>query len=364
VCFSRQRKVFSKGLAVLLLACPAAAQARSFFTASRALGMGDAFTAVGTGFEAVYYNPAGIAKRNQPRLKIVDIETTVSQGFAGLFSGDLTKVLSTSEILKSASDSPGKPYSLGLAVTPQFLIKNFSLGVVFRGQAESVLDADSGDTSMYSYADLGAYVQYGISLMGGILKLGVGGKLIDRAELRSIYTGAQVAAGDTKFGDNWAEGLGFGADAGMLLTFPMAGLPTLGLAVLDIGNTKFSDRRYLFASGSGGRPEDIAQKVNVGSSIILKHGRGSRSVVAVEFKDAMNVGSNALDHFHAGIEIDYMSSLFLRGGVNQGYYWTAGLGFALGNVGLEFASYGEDLASADEPRLSDRKWVGRYVVEF
>ena len=33
-----------------------------------------AYTAVDAGYEAVYYNPAGVAKRNKPELKLFDLD--------------------------------------------------------------------------------------------------------------------------------------------------------------------------------------------------------------------------------------------------------------------------------------------------
>jgi hypothetical protein len=339
---------------------------RPFYQAGRALAMGDAYTAVGTDFEAVYYNPAGIARRTRPRVKLMDIEGSVSQGFVSLFDGSLTKFLSLQKILEDTAENPGQPYGIGIAFLPQFLVKNFSIGVLFRAQNEATYNEADTTTSLFSSADLGAYIHYGVALAGGIFKLGVGGKILNRAELDRTYTAAEIAAGGLSFSTQWKEGLGLGVDMGALVTVPVAGLPTFGVSVQDFGSTTFQDKRVFFTSDSApqGAPENLEQKINAGYSMILKQGRGVRTVLAVDYKDVTRVGSDYLDHLHAGFEFNYANMFYLRGGVNQGRYWTAGFGLEIGGMGLEFGSYGENLAERGAARISDRKYLGRYVLAF
>jgi len=340
--------------------------ARPFYQATRSLAMGDAYTAVGTDFEAVYYNPAGIAKRTRPRLKLMDIEANVSQGFVSLFDGSFTKFLNMQQILEDTQDNPGKPYGLGMAFLPQFLVRNFSVGVLLRAQTEASYNATNATTNMYSAADFGGYIHYGVALAGGIFKLGVGGKMLNRAELDKSYTAAEISAGGMDFSNEWKEGLGFGVDLGILLTLPVASLPTFGVSVQDFGSTTFQDKRVIF-TGDGapaGAPDPIEQKINVGYSMIIKQGRGVRTVIAIDYKDVTRVENDYIGHLHAGFEFNYANVLYLRGGVNQGRYWTTGLGVELGGMGLEFGTYGENVAARGEARIADRKYFGRYLLSF
>jgi len=338
-----------------------AAPQRPFYQATRALTMGDAYTAVGTDFEAVYYNPAGIARRTKPRMKFLDIEGNISQGFVSLFDGSLTKLLSIQKILADTKKSAGKPYGIGMALTPQFLVRNFSFGVIVRSQNEATYKSGDALTNLYSAADLGAYMHYGIALGGGIFKLGVGGKILNRAELDRDYTDAEIAGGGLSFTEQWKEGLGIGFDVGALLTLPVASLPTFGVTVHDVGNTLFQDKRIIFTSDTApaGAPDKLEQKISAGYSMILKQGRGVRTVLAVDYKDITGAGT-----IHGGFEFNYGNMLYLRGGVNQGSYWTAGLGVHLGGMGLEFGTYGENVAPAGGARINDRKYTGRYVLSF
>lgn len=339
---------------------------RPFYQAGRALSMGDAYTAVGTGYEAVYYNPAGLAKRNRPKLKIVDIETTVSQGFISLFDGGILKFMNMANILNSVQENPGTPFGIGFALLPQFLVRNFSLGVLFRVQTEATVNAVSGDTNMYSFADLGSYLHYSVAFGGGIVKLGVGGKILNRAELDRTYTADEVAGGGFEFNSQWQEGLGIGWDVGALVTLPVQSLPTFGITVHDLGGTNFADRRLIFTGDTApaGAPPALSQKINLGYSMIFKHQRDMRSVLAIDVKNVTQLSGGFQDHFHAGWEFSSNDSFYLRAGLNQGRYWTAGLGLDLESLGLEFGTYGENLAPKGATRISDRKYVARYVLSF
>lgn len=338
---------------------------RPFYQAGRALMMGDAYTAVGTGFEAVYYNPAGLAKRNKPAVKIFDIETVASQGLLSLFSGSYTKFLNMSELLTDVASNPNTPYAIGVSVLPQFLVRNFSFGLLFRGQTEATFNSTTTNTDMYSFADLGVYTHYAAAFGGGVVKLGVGGKVINRAELERSYTAAEISAGALSFSEQWVEGYGLGVDAGIIITIPTTNLPAFALTVQDIGHTQFINKRLVFTGDTApqGTPEAIPQRVNAGFSTIIKHGRGLRSVIAADYKDILS-SATWTDKIHAGWEMTINQKLFLRAGVNQGRYWTAGLGIKLGVLGIELGSYGENLASPGEARQDDRRYVGRYVLSF
>ena len=97
----------------------------------------------------------------------------------------------------------------------------------------------------------------------------------------------------------------------------------------------------------------------------MKHAREIRSVVSVEAKDVTEISDygSFRDRFHLGWELDLSRFLKIRAGLNEGRYWTAGVGIEIESVMLEFASYGENISTTGG-RTDDRKWVGRYVVAF
>jgi hypothetical protein len=80
-------------------------------------------------------------------------------------------------------------------------------------------------------------------------------------------------------------------------------------------------------------------------------------------KDVLTKGDYS-DRIHAGIEFDIKEVFSIRGGLNQGRYWTAGFGLRAWNAILQMATYGENVAHVPGTVRSDRKWVVRYGFEF
>ena len=342
------------------------ARERPFFQASRSLSMGDAYTAYNDGFEAVYYNPAGIARRNKAKAKIFDLEALGSYATYQYLRGTVTSFGSFSKITDQVTANPGKVHTLGISLLPQFLVRNFSIGLVTRAYTEAYTSGSALDLNLYAYTDAALYMHYAAALFGGIVKIGVGLKALNRAEIDKTYTAAEYASGSLSLANQWREGLGYGVDVGLMATIPWPTLPTLGIAVLDAGNTKLAAQKILWSGsqGSGRAPQDLKQKVNVGYSMSFKHAPGTKSVLAVDVKDVLNIDTELQEQVHAGYELGIRESFYLRGGVNQGRYWTAGLGIHVGGVAIEVSSYGENLRLGSGSRKDDRKYVARYLIGF
>jgi hypothetical protein len=343
---------------------------RPFFQASRALAMGDAYTAYNADFEAVYYNPAGLAKVNELQIKPFDIETVGSQDLAFFFKNTFRDVTKLRNFMDQVQRHQGSNYSAGINFLPQLLVKNFSFGLLARGLAEGRI-TETSNMELYSYADFGGYLHTAFALAGGIIKIGGGVKILDRAEMAREYTPAQYTQNLT-FEDEWREGFGVGYDAGIMLQAPVTFHPTLAVAIQDIGNTSFEPANNIFKTSTAaedGAPRPIRQRINAGISFKVKHGRNIFSTLAGEVKDIGNISEartdhSYTDHIHGGWELNIRNILYLRAGVNQGIYWTGGLGLHVGGMALEFSSYGENVAFFDRPRVDDRKYVGRYAIMF
>lgn len=356
-------------VAVTLLAAGASSafaegRERPFFQASRALAMGDAYTAYDVGYEAVYYNPAGVARRNRFQVKYLDLEGTASAGLLNSVQKTFSSVLNIPKFVQNLAGSPGEVQSVGLSFLPQLLIRNFSFGLLARANYDAYIDPDTNDLDLYSFTDLGAYVHVGFSLFGGIVKVGGGMKVLDRAEISKTY--AEGTYSGITWSNEFKEGLGWGFDAGVLLTLPTRIQPTLGVSIQDIGNTTFSEGKVIWTSSpASGAPTTIRQRVNAGVGFNAKLDRGIKVGMAFDLKDILASDSDYVSRAHAGIELSFNDILYLRAGVNQGRYWTGGIGLHAGQNGLELATYGErvEFGSTGSQR-TDRKWMGRYVLGF
>ena len=98
-------------------------------------------------------------------------------------------------------------------------------------------------------------------------------------------------------------------------------------------------------------------------SVNIKHVAGVRSVLALEYKDVLaRTGRPAMEAWHAGWEFNIEKTFYLRAGLNEGYYWTGGLGIDLKLSRLELASYGEDVRFGNSGRRDDRKYALRYIL--
>lgn len=342
---------------------------RPFFQSSDALGMGDAYTAYAAGFPGPFYNPAGLALKTEVLVKPFDLEVYGSHDMAMFFSGTASNLGSLSNLTASIQNQFGKNYSVGLNFVPQILVKNFSFGVIARGFSEGRL-LENSNMELYSFAEVGAYLQTAASFMGGVIKIGGGIKILDRAEAVKTLTPAQYTK-ELSYGNEWREGLGIGYDAGIILTFPVRYLPRIGLAIQDLANTSFEDQQMLFSNNKSpeGPPRALQQRINGGFAMKIKHGRDVKSMLAAEIKDIGRLGDlpanrTIADYMHAGWELDVRKVLILRAGVNQGRYWTAALGLHVGTVQLDLTSWGENIAFRGESRIDDRKYMGRYSLVF
>lgn len=340
---------------------------RPFFSAARALAMGDAFTAYGQGFESVYYNPAGVARKGAASFKYIDFEIAGSYSVYSYIQDNLMTFYHLSQLANNLAARPDVVHSMSFSYAPQILTKNFSFGLLFKSYQEGLVDSSALNFDYFGTTDLALFLHYGVSFMGGVLKLGVGAKALDRAELNRIYTPAEYASGGLSFTTQWQEGIGYGLDAGVLLTAPVSGLPAFGIAVEDAGDTKLLDRRVLWTGSKGvpGAPPSLKQRVNTGVGFTVKHAAGVKSNIDFDFKDVLHASTGSkLERFHAGWEFEYERFLTLRAGVNQGVYWTAGLGLRLAGFSLELATWGENLYVYTGLTRAVRMYAGRYVLSF
>ena len=341
----------------------AQARQRPYFQSTRALAMGDAYTAFPDGYEAVFYNPAGLAQRNRSQFKLVDFEMIGSQTLTGL-SSQYQGLTSLKAATSFVTSHPDTPVAIGLTFAPQFIVKNFSFGLIGREYYEAY-GSSAGDVDFFATSDFGGFAHLAFAMWGGIIKVGGGVKILDRAEINKAFTAADLAGGGISFQNQWTEGLGVGADAGITLTLPIQLQPTFAVSVLDIGDTTFQEKQLVFSSAQrqSGAPRAIKQSVNAAMSINVKHVAGVRSVITLEYKDVLaHTGRPAMEAWHAGWEFNIEKTFYLRAGLNQGYYWTGGLGIDLKLSRLELASYGEDVRFGNSGRRDDRKYALRYIL--
>ncbi|MNJ99737.1 hypothetical protein D3C87_175180 [compost metagenome] len=348
------------------------------YQSSRALGMGDAFVAVANDYNAIFYNPAGLARRDDGQVNLgLELGGSISSYD---FYKDIDKIQSSTDsdqdkqadLLELIEDNYGKSYSIrltplqGVWVRPKwglaFVPADVSLEMTMHQQVGPAVN-----TTVYadSYLALG-YGDDIHSVSHGRLSWGVTGKFVNRAWASKALSAIELAADSELIKkEDLREGYTIDADVGFLWTpeIPSSGWmswlsatrPTLGLVVRNIAETGFGQSMKLINKEETAPPEPLYRVVDVGTrweypSVWIFKGRG-----VLDVRDIGHPNWNWRKGTHLGFEFDWTVSTWWRGhyrlGLNQGF-WTAGLSAELGVFNLDLVSYANDVGSFNTPRES------------
>ena len=95
----------------------------------RPLGMGNAYVAVADDFNAVFYNPAGLARLNDWYLEIINPGVTFSAGALDFFNELATNSEGEEGIVDIIEDHAGESFTLEALASPYFVMKHFGLAI-------------------------------------------------------------------------------------------------------------------------------------------------------------------------------------------------------------------------------------------
>lgn len=334
-----------------------------FYTGVRMLGMGGVYVNTVNDETALLTNPAGLGKLRDYTFTVVDPE--LHGAFADTEIVNVTnfmEALSIQGLLDRLNQSRGQRWHSKAQLFPSFVAPNFGIGLLAKYQTNASVDPAGTIYRLDYVSDWALALGYNFRMSGGIIKMGVTGRLVNRTEIHEDLdpnaTGLTVA-GLAK------EGMGIAADAGLILTAPIAGLPAIGVSVRDVGNTSYNFREGMF-NATTERPRETEQSVDVALSFQPIVGNRVRSTIAFEYHGIttplVEADEDSIKRSHVGIEFNFADFAFLRGGANQGY-WTAGLEFATEKFQLQVASYGEEVGRPGALR-EDRRWVGKFALRF
>ena len=201
---------------------------------------------------------------------------------------------------------------------------------------------------------------YNFRFWDGRIKFGFTGKMVSRIELNETAldsTGALdnatlASAGKLK------QGLGIGADLGLMLTAPWSNLPTLGVVLRDVGNTSY-DKSYFSRLSTTEKPASTPQDADVGVSFQVIHKPNIRSIWSLEYKGVLTAKDEEDKQklYHAGMEVNLGDVFFIRFGYNQRYL-TGGFELASERFQFQIASYGEEVGTSS----STKEEIGRAHV--
>lgn len=344
-----------------------ARERRENYNGIRGLGMGGAQVAVVNDETALLINPAGLGKLRDYFITVVDPEIDVGTETEQYAGTDVLKMIKPQEALDKGLLQPDKFMHMRGQVFPSIVVPNFGFGVNVKYEVNAEMVSET-NKFMYDYRDdyTGVF-GFNLPILDGIIKLGANVRAVNRTD----YYDDQIDPTTTGMvlDDLSSEGLGIGSDVGIMMTAPVAWLPTIAAVYRDAGDTSYKLRSGLF-NDTTNRPASTPATLDAGISISPILGRRLRSTWTAEFRDCLaKEGVTAQDdiddpmrRFHAGFELNYADALFLRGGFNQ-HYWTAGMELSIVNYQFQAASYGEEIGTADTPR-EDRRYVVKFAFRF
>jgi hypothetical protein len=359
------------------------------YQSPRALGMGDAFVAVADDYSAMFYNPAGLARREDGQINL-SMEGMMTSSFNDFISdvtnaskGTGTSAEKQAAILDVIKNVYGTNYSLRLAPTSGIWVRpnwgfaviplDASINLAVHNQVGPAINLTMyGDSTIaYSYAKDIPWIKYSRTSIGTTLKF------VNRVYQSKALAALDLAGGASLTDDyNMQEGYTVDADIGMLVTpqlpsddfwkiFRLA-KPTFGVVMRNALESGFGQSLKLVNKNQTTAPEKLYRVVDVGMkweypSIFIFGGRG-----VLDVRDIMHPNFNTRKGLHVGFEFDWRMTSWWKGqyrfGVNQGYF-TAGASALFGVFNLDLVTYGEDVGTYSSPQQS-RTYMVKMNMDF
>lgn len=330
-----------------------------FYQGIRQMGMGGAAVAVVNDETALLLNPTGLSRLREPYVTLIDPEVTTNMDSVGTVQSLALDSMEVDKVYNELAGRLDQNYFMRAQIFPSFVTRNFGVG--FLGKQEMLARRNSADhfLNLNYTSDMVGVVGYNHSLAGGMIKVGVAGRYIDRVEYKGVVDPAVQGMDIKNFG---VSGTGIAGDVAVSLSSPTIYLPTLSVIAKDVGDTSFSLGKGMRNDYLGvGDPDKVPMTVDVAAALFPIWSKSSRGTITVEYDDVTNDGE-ANKKLHAGLEVNMADRFFFRGGWNRGYL-TGGFEFATQNLQIQLAYYGEEIGTDENPIRDDRVAL-KFVMRF
>ena len=338
----------------------------------RPLAMGNAYVAVADDYNALFYNPAGLARLDtwhgeliNPQLGVSSNTITAIQDFSKLASSNSSGVEATLNTFESMT---GKPQWLNIGFTPHLVVPGFGLGIGLDIGGSMVIhrstisaDLDAGASAVVPIAFAKNFFEDRLSLglaIKGVFKQGVE-REFSLADITAFSKKTQTSSGNN-LSDYIVAGRGVGVDFGLLFTPVSAGEPTLGISVADIGGTPYTSTSV--NSVKMGTPRPREPSLNAGISFKPIKSEGYYVLTTMDIH-AINQPIHFSKKLNFGAEWGLSKVLKIQAGLHQG---SLGGGFQLDAwlLVLRFATYTEQLGhvAGESVGAESRRYIAQFKI--
>lgn len=363
----RCRKALSLPLAATLALMPAlsahASDLRREYLSAPLLGSGGAGITDVMGIDALFFNPANLARTPGLIGDIVVVSPQVEASDNGL---QIYKdVKANRNMLDIVSGVLGRPVSVGIQNATGASFRRAGLAVFQRADLRLGIknNAFSGlpEASVYSGIRAGAAFGIGRSFSSNTIHLGVTGLVVQKAEARLEASALEAqskfknSGGQSALNDVMKRGVGIGAHAALMFTPGGDSTPELAIVARNLGLDY-----AVGGKSANSRPASELQTVDVGFS--LQPGtKNSRARISLDVYDVMNKSKeNIFKRLHLGTEVSFSNVLGVQGGLNQGYT-TYGVFLNTKVIRLDAGIFAEEMGKYPGD-TKNRSYYGRLSV--
>jgi len=349
---------------------------RHEYVSPRALGMGDAFTAVADDHNVLFYNPAGLAFLTESDLNL-KLQGGIADGTYN-FTQDMKAALDKSTDSEKVSavttllqNNYGKDYWLrptigGIYAKPRwgmaFIPIDFDLTLSLHQQVGPTLNVEA-------YQD--STLAFGYAWLMDQDKLGIG--ILPKAVYRA-YVGKAVPAGEMLVNSEYftkqdaQEGLTFDMDVGVMHKLNNWGIvkPTVSFVARNIVDYGFKQNLHLIDGNSASEPPTLGRRFDLGTAWEFPNWGMFSPKATLDMRDMGHKYWTWWKGLHMGAEFMFDAAWWaraaLRGGFSQGYI-SAGGSVVFAWFRLDVATWGEEMGTSNA-RRQNRRYIFSASLDF